>query len=153
MSFTIRRGAVTDVATILHLVSSVAMRNQLLPLEVDSITRMLPSFYVAEELGRVIGCGQLSILTLEVGEIRSLVVEADRQGHGVGASLVAALKDEAARMKISKLIVLTRQPVFFARMGFADHPAEEILATALGSRMPRPDAEESGRLLLSCYLA
>ena len=47
-------------------------------------------FKVARLDGRVVGCGSLHIMGLDIAEVRSLAVDEAAQGQGAGAAIVAA---------------------------------------------------------------
>ena len=47
-------------------------------------------FVVAEIDGRVVGCGALHVLWEDLGEVRTLAVDASVLGHGVGSAAARA---------------------------------------------------------------
>ena len=119
MSYTVRRATAADVDAVFTLTSSMAESELMLSRSKYKIATMLPSFYVAEEKGEVIGCGSCSILWTDLAEICALAVRRDKHGQGVGAAVVSALVEEAQRLKIPKIITLTYQVKFFEKLGFA----------------------------------
>jgi len=74
----------------------------------------------AERTGqqRVIGCVALSIIWADLAEIRSLAVEEEYRGRGVGRRLVEWAIDESRRLQIRKLMALTYEQGFFEKLGF-----------------------------------
>jgi N-acetylglutamate synthase-like GNAT family acetyltransferase len=81
-------------------------------------------FLVAEDpQGRIVGVVALAAWSAAVVELGSLVSAA--QGRGLGALLVAAAVQEAARRGYTSIVALTSISGFFARNGFlsvADRP-------------------------------
>ena len=51
-------------------------------------------------------------------EVRTLCVDVDAQGQGVGRQLLARLEAEAALRGAKTLFALTKVPHFFERLGF-----------------------------------
>lgn len=64
-------------------------------------------FLVAEENGRVIGYLGMYI-SLDEGEITNVAVSERKRGRGVAAKLLDALKEEALRRNVAKLILEVR---------------------------------------------
>jgi amino-acid N-acetyltransferase len=78
-------------------------------------------FIVSEDdgSGEIVGCGALQIVWEDLAEIRSLAVQTEYQGQGVGTALIEALLEESGQMGVSKVFVLTYRPELFQRLGFA----------------------------------
>jgi N-acetylglutamate synthase-like GNAT family acetyltransferase len=68
--------------------------------------------------GKVVGCGALWIYTPQLAEIRSLGIDEEFQGRGIGSELVQHFTDLARDLHIPRVCVLTRAPRFFTRLGF-----------------------------------
>ena len=79
---------------------------------------MLPKFLVAEYAGSLIGCVALRDFGNSLFEVRSLAVESQMVGKGVGSLLVNSLILDFKLPKKSKLFALTYRPEFFQRLGF-----------------------------------
>jgi amino-acid N-acetyltransferase len=73
--------------------------------------------------GRTIaGCAELAPLSAQVGEVRSLAVDARERGHGVGTMLVDDLRQRAHDEGFDKLTAFTHAPGYFSQMGFSIVP-------------------------------
>ena len=82
-------------------------------------------FVVHEDDGRVVGVAGLE-LHAEDGLLRSVAVDDDYRGQGLGASLVEAVFGRAARLEIGTVYLLTTDARdYFARQGFVDCPRDE----------------------------
>ena len=82
-------------------------------------------FVVHEDDGRVVGVAGLE-LHGEDGLLRSVAVDEDYRGQGLGASLVEGIFGRAARLEIGTVYLLTVDARdYFARQGFADCPRDE----------------------------
>jgi len=78
----------------------------------------LQSFSVAELDGKVVGCCSLQIIWSDLAEIKSLAVDKEKTGAGVGKMLVGNAIEQANRLGISRIFALTLRPDFFEKMGF-----------------------------------
>ena len=114
----IRPAKEEDVPAIVDLVNTYAAQNLMLPRSPREVERTLTSWLVAEQDGRVIGCGALSILSPDLAEIRSLAVAPDRAGKGIGSRLVQKLVEKARQLGLKQVAALTLRQSFFERQGF-----------------------------------
>jgi len=132
----IRPAAIGDVPTIHHLLEIYAAKGNLLPRTFSELYRHLRDFFVIEvatgpsldrdprlgpvgEIGsKVVACGALEIFTEDLGEVRSLVVDAAYERRGLGRLLVERITDEARTIGLKRLMALTYVPVFFHKLGF-----------------------------------
>jgi len=82
-------------------------------------------FVVREDDGRVVGVAGLEVHG-EDGLLRSVAVEPDYRGLGLGSSLIGAALDRATLLKLRSIYLLTTTArEYFARHGFADCPRDE----------------------------
>ena len=114
----IRKARIDDVDAIVGLLKDYAEQGLLLPRSKQSVCETLLGFSVAVEDGVVVGAAALHILGDDIAEIRSLAVAPDAQGRGHGRLLVEALMAEAGRVGVPRVLALTYQEAFFARLRF-----------------------------------
>lgn len=114
----IRAARPEDLPALFALVDRYARRGLLLPRSAEEIAATLAEWVVAEEDGRVVGCGSLVWMSPALVEIRSLAVEESLQGNGVGGALVQALVARARAAGARTVFALTRAVAFFERQGF-----------------------------------
>lgn len=115
----VRKAAREDAPSIAELVALGVQEGQLLPRPLDAIKATLGDWVVAEEGGRIVGCGSLLEMSPVLGEVRSLAVTPDYRHNGVGAKVVRALIDEARARSLPTVFALTRAVEFFEKLGFA----------------------------------
>ena len=125
---TIRPATHADISPIHALISADARRGGLLPRSIESITKVIDDFAVAEERTddrrpttdeesvlrpppSVIGCGALAPMSPNLVELRSLAVDKSMRGKGVGHKLVAYLVDQAHIRHFGTGKVRHRHPV------------------------------------------
>jgi amino-acid N-acetyltransferase len=118
MPITIRPITESDAPAIAALVNGFAAQNLMLPRSEAQVLLALEDFLVADDAGRVVGCGSLIELTPTLAEVRSLAVAADYHSRGVGGQIVGALLEVARQRELDQVCALTLRPNFFQRQGF-----------------------------------
>jgi N-acetylglutamate synthase-like GNAT family acetyltransferase len=114
-----RRAKISDVAAIHALVAYYAAHGFLLPRAPEEIRANIGHFVVQEDGHRVVSCLSLESYSADLAEIRSIAVDPERRGQGLGARLVASALNEARRRGIARVFAVTHAPKFFERQGFA----------------------------------
>ncbi len=114
----IRPAAIGDVPDIHHLLDIYASQGNLLPRTMSELYRHLRDFFVIEMNGKVAACGALEIFTESLGEVRSLVVDDEFKGRGLGRVLVERIAEEARVIGLKRLMALTYVAPFFHKLGF-----------------------------------
>ena len=113
-----RQAALPDAEHIHAMIQPYAELGALLARSQAELCENIRDFVVAEENGRIVGCGALHLYGLHLAEIRSIAVNPESIGRGVGRALVESLLDEARRHSVTCVCLFTRTPGFFARLGF-----------------------------------
>ncbi len=114
----IRPATEADIQPICDLVNGFAAQNLMLHRTPDQVQRALGDFLVAEEAGRVVGCGYIAYLSRDLVELRSLAVAPELHGRGVGGRIVDALVAMARQRGLRQICALTLAPQFFEQQGF-----------------------------------
>ncbi|MCU0300478.1 MAG: amino-acid N-acetyltransferase [Candidatus Nanopelagicales bacterium] len=120
MGILIRPARTGDVPSIRALVDRYAARRIILSKATVTLYEDVPDFLVAEEDGRVVGCGAMHVLWEDLGELRTLAVDPVRTGSGIGGQLVDALLDRARALGVTRVFCLTFETGFFTRAGFVE---------------------------------
>lgn len=116
----IRKAKTDDVVGIQKMLVDYAQEGKLLARSLSELYSNLRDMSVAveEATGQVIGSCSLHIIWEDLGEIRSLAVQKECQGKGLGRRLVQACMDEARDLGIKRLFTLTYETDFFRHLGF-----------------------------------
>lgn len=122
----VRSAKMTDVDEIEKIVGFWADKGETLPRTRYSIVHDIQDFVVAEVDGEVIGCACLYIYQTGLAEIRSVGVLPDAQGHGQGKAMIQFLLEQARHIELERVIVLTRAPFFFEKLGFTNTPMDSL---------------------------
>ena len=122
----IRKAKLRDVPAMLKMINAYAESRLLLPRTLADLSENIADFMVAEERGKVVGCGALKLYDHDIAEIRSLCVEANRKNSGLGSALTAQLLDDAEHRGLKTVFALTVAPEFFLKCGFHEAPREKF---------------------------
>lgn len=120
MSISIRPARTSDVRQIRELVDLYSQPRILLNKATVTLFEDVPDFLVAEVDGQFVGCGAMHVIWEDLGELRTLAVDPQRTGAGIGAALVEALIARAVDLGVSRVFCLTFETGFFTRNGFVE---------------------------------
>jgi amino-acid N-acetyltransferase len=122
----IRKAELRDVPTLFRLINHYVLEQVLLPRPLTNLYEDVWEFTVAEQNGKLLGCGALRFYNQELAEIRSLCVDAPLKSKGIGRMLTEALMDEAEGYGLKRVFALTVVPAFFDKLGFQEVPRERF---------------------------
>jgi amino-acid N-acetyltransferase len=120
-------------------------------------------FYVAEADGVVVGCGALHVLWEDLAEVRTLAVDEQHRGRGIGDLLLRRLLQQARHLGVARVFCLTFEVDFFSRHGFTEiegapvshdvyeqllESYDEGVAEFLGLERVKPNTLGNARMLL-----
>src|SRR6476646_6854099 len=114
----IRPATIYDVPRVQEIINSHAELGRMLFKSLAQLYEDLRDFAVYEEDGQILGCVGLTIIWADLAEVRSLAVDGNHQGRGIGRQLVDWTFAEARRLNIRKLMSLTYEQRFFEKQGF-----------------------------------
>lgn len=114
----IRKAKLSDSEAIHKLVNHYAKKELMLPRSRSSIYEDIRNYSVVEVDDEVVGIGALSILWVDLAEIRTLAVKESFSGRGIGKMLVEHFIHEAKELEIKSVFTLTYQIEFFEKCGF-----------------------------------
>jgi N-acetylglutamate synthase-like GNAT family acetyltransferase len=113
-----RPAKISDAEAIYRLIAHYAEQGLLLPRAEEEIRRSIGHFLVLHEKGNVVSCVALESYGADLAEIRSLAVDPQIRGRGVGSKLISFALAEARRRGIARVFAVTHAPDFFLRQGF-----------------------------------
>lgn len=114
----IRTAVEADLALLADFITPFVDDRKLLPRTYDELQELLPTLFVAEQEGRIVGCAALEIYSWKLAEVRSLAVDKTMQGQGVGRRLVQACLERAREQNILEVMAITSSDTFFMSCGF-----------------------------------
>jgi|SRR5579871_207236 len=119
---TLRPATESDADALYALISAHVAEGHLLPRQLDELRTHATRFVVCEQNGAIHACAELSPLSKDVAEVRSLVVAGAFRRAGVAARLVDELNHMAKAAGFKSLTAFTHDARFFVRQGFSIVP-------------------------------
>ena len=114
----VRPARAGDAEGIAALIDPFVQAGKLLPRTATEIRDLIPTGFVAESEGKIVGFAALEIYSSKLAEIRSLAVAEDQRGLGLGSKLVESCVDLAGKRNILEVMVVTSSEEFFRGCGF-----------------------------------
>ncbi|WP_330335073.1 amino-acid N-acetyltransferase [Streptomyces sp. NBC_00536] len=162
---TIRRARTGDVPALRRLLDQYVQQRILLDKAPVTLYEDIQEFWVAERGadGRVVGCGALHVMWEDLAEVRTLAVDRDLKGGGVGHQVLDKLLHTARALGVHRVFCLTFEVDFFAKHGFVEigetpvdtdvytellRSYDEGVAEFLGLERVKPNTLGNSRMLL-----
>ena len=118
MSIVVRPAKTSDVKGIRKLIDTYAPQRRILSKETVTLYESVQEFVVAVDGDEVVGCGALHVLWEDVAEVRTVAVNEELRGKGIGHQILELLISRAEAVGVKKLFCLTFETEFFGRHGF-----------------------------------
>jgi len=115
---TIRQAIESDLVELSDFIKPFVDRGDVLPRTFDELEDFLDTFFIAYHDGKIVGCAALDIYNKKLCEIRSLAVDPNTQGMGVGKKLVKACVELANKEGIYEIMAISAAEDFFKACGF-----------------------------------
>ncbi|MFC5802983.1 amino-acid N-acetyltransferase [Streptomyces formicae] len=162
---TVRRARTGDVPDVRRLVDPYVSEGILLDKATVTLYEDIQEFWVAERDtdARVIGCGALHVMWEDLAEVRTLAVDPQFTGLGIGHQVLAQLLHTARWLGVRRVFCLTFEVDFFTKHGFVEigetpvdgdvysellRSYDEGVAEFLGLERVKPNTLGNSRMLL-----
>jgi amino-acid N-acetyltransferase len=162
---TVRRARTGDVPAVRRLIDSYSRDGILLDKATVTLYEDIQEFWVAErdEDAEVVGCGALHVMWEDLAEVRTLAVDPQLRGSGVGHQVLDKLLRTAGWLGVRRIFCLTFEVDFFAKHGFVEigetpvdgdvysellRSYDEGVAEFLGLERVKPNTLGNSRMLL-----
>ena len=114
----LRKASIKDIKKIHSIINASASSGEMLPRSLGELYDNMRDYFVYEEHGKILGTCALHICWEDLAEIRSLCVAESSRKKGIGRMLVDVCIEEAMRLEIPRIFLLTYQDMFFVKCGF-----------------------------------
>jgi amino-acid N-acetyltransferase len=123
-----REAGIDDVGGILELIEPLEQEGILLKRSRELLEQEISQFRLLERDGRIIACAALYPFAEDgCGEVACIVSHPDYRGGSRGQRLLKLLEQEAQRLGLSRLFVLTTQTAhWFIEQGFVEASRDEL---------------------------
>ena len=116
----VRPARTSDVKAIRALVDTYSPERRLLSKATVALYEDITEFLVADLDGEVVGCGAVHVFWEDLAEVRTVAVDRDYVGTGIGSVLLAGLVQRARDLGVARVFCLTFETEFFGRHGFVE---------------------------------
>ncbi|GAB7031862.1 amino-acid N-acetyltransferase [Streptomyces sp. NPDC021749] len=162
---TVRRARTGDVPAVRRLIDAYSRDGILLDKATVTLYEDIQEFWVAErdEDAEVVGCGALHVMWEDLAEVRTLAVDPQLKGAGVGHQVLEKLLATARWLGVRRIFCLTFEVDFFTKHGFVEigeapvdgdvysellRSYDEGVAEFLGLERVKPNTLGNSRMLL-----
>jgi len=115
---TVRQAHARDLDQLHDFLIPFVNNNKLLPRTFDELNLLVHSGFIALHDTKIIGFSALEIYSPKLAEIRSLAVQDEYRGRGIGRMLVQACVELARDKNILEVMAVTSSEDFFQTCGF-----------------------------------
>lgn len=122
------KAKLSDIALMQELVKEEVQKGIILFRSSDEMATNIRSYILAKDDDAIIGFGALHFHAFDLAEVRSLIVDKNYQGKGIGRGIVEALLQEGKNLGVKKIFTLTYVKGFFESLGFKEIPKESLPA-------------------------
>lgn len=122
----VRIAKIRDVPEIVKLVNHWASQGVMLARPLSQVYNAIRDYVVIEKDGKIIGCGALHVVWDDIGEIRTLAIDPEYVGSGLGRQIVDHLLNSAKELELPRVFTLTYKPGFFQKMGFEEVDKKDL---------------------------
>jgi len=120
------KAKLTNIPAMQELVRPEVESGVILERNSDEVATNIRSYTLAYIGDELVGFTALHIHTIELAEVRSLIVKDGFRGQKIGEQLVACALEEGTDLGIKRVLSLTYKQSFFERIGFVEIPKESL---------------------------
>ena len=124
--FKVTKATLKDIDCLQSLVADEVKNNIILYRDKDTIATNIRSYLLLRKKNEIIASVALHIYSIKLAEFRSLIVQKEYRGRGLGQLLIKAGINEAKDLGLKELLVLTYQANFFKKLGFVEIEKSKI---------------------------
>jgi amino-acid N-acetyltransferase len=126
----VRKATMMDVPQMHRLITYHAELNRMLFRSHADLYEHIRDFFVySDHIGEeeaILGCAALELVWRDLAELKSLAVDEEARGKGIGSQLVRATVAEARSLGLARVFALTRDQPFFEKNGFHVVPRDTL---------------------------
>ena len=126
VSTTLRPARTADVSAIRSLIEPYVATRAIVAKPPVAYFEGLQEFVIAERDRVVVGCGALHVMWEDVAEVRTIAVDPQVRGHGIGHEMLRHLLAQARELGVRRVFCLTFEVDFFTRHGFREIEGDPV---------------------------
>ncbi len=118
VNYTIRAATEDDLSAVMALLRIFVEQRKLLRRTRAETAALLPTGFVAELNGEMVGFASVEIYSKKLAEIQCLAVKDEHQGHGLGSNLVRHCVELARQRGVMEVMAISSSEKFLQNLGF-----------------------------------
>ena len=130
-NITFFKPTVLDIKSMQDLVETDVVNGNILQRDSNEMATTIRSYTCIKVEDKIVGFVALHIHTIQLAEIRSLIVDKGFRSKGIAKLLINSVIDEAKKLDLGKLLVLTYKKELFESFGFQEIQKESIPETKI----------------------
>jgi len=115
-----------DIEQMQRLVKPEVQSGVILYRSDDEIAQNIRSYVVARINEKIVGFCALHIFSKQLAEIRSIIIDKNYRGKGIGKHLVSFLINEGKNLGVDSVFALTYEREFFQKIGFEEIEKDKL---------------------------
>lgn len=115
-----RKAVIRDVRQMQEIIKVHASNDEMLPRSLNTLYETIRDYWVCEVDGEVRGCCALHVMWDDLAEVRSVAISTQYQGMGIGKGLINRIIEEALKLGIPRVFLLTYKPDYFRKFNFQE---------------------------------
>jgi len=116
----IKKPTLKTIPLMQELVYNEVINGIILERDENEMATTIRSYICAYLDNELVGFVALHLHSIILAEIRSLVVRDDLRGSGIGSKLIKSAIEEAKKLEVSEILVLTYSSNLFKKFGFSE---------------------------------
>ena len=120
MDIRIEKATIADVPKIHKMVNDFADQGEMLHRPLTELYENVRDFMVIRDGDKLAGCASVHVVWADLAEIKAVAVSEEHQAQGLGQALMNASVEEAKRLGIATVFVLTHKPGYYEKLGFRE---------------------------------
>jgi len=121
-----RKATLDDIKDMQELMREEVLSGIILARSNDEIATNIRSYTLAVEEGKLVGLSALHIHAPQLAEVRSIIVDKNLRGRGIGKEIVGRLLEEGRSLGLKQVFTLTYEKKFFQKLSFREIPKESL---------------------------
>jgi amino-acid N-acetyltransferase len=121
-----RKATLKDIKDMQELTREEVLKGIILHRADDEVATNIRSYTLALKNEKIVGLSALHIHASSLAEVRSIVVDKELRGKGIGKEIVKRLLEEGKNLGLKQIFTLTYQKEFFQKLSFKEIPKESL---------------------------
>ena len=121
-----KKATLLDIDDMQRLVKPEVEKGIILHRSDDEIATNIRSYTIAKDGKKLVGFSALHIFSKKLAEIRSIIIDKEYRGLGIGKNIINILIKEGKELGVESIFALTYEREFFEKIGFFEIEKDKL---------------------------